>query len=267
MERGLGTEGPAEERRARDREEDYPLPVLTPRPGGPAERFARRLGGRHPALVFFAALLLGFALAAALSIGLGLLVTDVLVKEGGVASADESFVRSLVMERTPFLTDLSSIGSTVGSIVLTAVAALVAIFFAIRRRWRVAAFAAFAPAVESALYRLTSLADPRHRPDVNRLEDLPVNASYPSGHTAASVAVYAGLVLLVTSRITNPAARAGAWALAILIAAFVALSRMYRGMHHPIDVAGGVLVGAGAIVILLFACRAAGAAEETRSMS
>ena len=33
---------------------------------------------------------------------------------------------------------------------------------------------------------------------------------------------------------------------------------MYRGMHHPLDVAGGVLVGIGAILLLLFACRAAG---------
>ena len=36
-------------------------------------------------------------------------------------------------------------------------------------------------------------------------------------------------------------------------------------MHHPLDVAGGVLVGIGAILLLLFACRAAGAAAERRS--
>ena len=40
---------------------------------------------------------------------------------------------------------------------------------------------------------------------------------------------------------------------------------MYRGMHHPLDVAGGVLVGIGAILVLLFACRAAGAAAERRA--
>ena len=32
---------------------------------------------------------------------------------------------------------------------------------------------------------------------------------------------------------------------------------MYRGMHHPLDVAGGVIVGLGAVLVLLFACRAA----------
>jgi membrane-associated phospholipid phosphatase len=37
---------------------------------------------------------------------------------------------------------------------------------------------------------------------------------------------------------------------------------MYRGMHHPLDVAGGVLVGIGALLVLLFACRAAAAAVQ-----
>ena len=104
----------------------------------------------------------------------------------------------------------------------------------------------------------------RHRPNVHRLDNLPVNASYPSGHTAASVAVYSGLVFLITSRFTNSTGRALAWTFAILMTTFVAFSRMYRGMHHPIDVIAGVLVGIGAIALLLFACRAAGAAAEAR---
>jgi undecaprenyl-diphosphatase len=56
-----------------------------------------------------------------------------------------------------------------------------------------------------------------------------------------------------------------AWALAILVPVFVAFARMYRGMHHPLDVAGGSLIGIGALLVLLFACRAAGVAYETRS--
>ena len=40
---------------------------------------------------------------------------------------------------------------------------------------------------------------------------------------------------------------------------FVAASRMYRGMHHPIDVAAGALLGMAALVIIVFACRAAAA--------
>ena len=39
-------------------------------------------------------------------------------------------------------------------------------------------------------------------------------------------------------------------------------SRMYRGMHHPLDVAGGVVVGVAALIVVVFACRTAGAAAE-----
>jgi membrane-associated phospholipid phosphatase len=37
---------------------------------------------------------------------------------------------------------------------------------------------------------------------------------------------------------------------------------MYRGMHHPLDVAGGVVVGMAAVCVLVLACRSAEAATE-----
>ncbi len=244
----------------------HDAPILTPAPGGPAERLAGRMHGWHPVLVFIAALLIGFVLVAAVSIAFGALVTDVIIESNGIGSADESVVRDLVEQRTGVLTDVSAVGSTVGSVVLVAIAVLVALWFAYKREWRTAAFAALLPLVESGLYRVTSLADPRQRPDVLRLDDLPADASYPSGHAGASVAVYVGLVLLLGSRIADPAIRFLVWAVAVGIAVFVALSRMYRGMHHPIDVAAGFLVGAATIAIVTFACRAAGAADLNRSM-
>ena len=242
------------------------VPVLVARPGGPAERFARLLGGRHPAAVFFAAVLAGLAALALVSIAAGLLVTDVLLK-AGLAGTDESAVRSIVAERTPLLTDASEVGSTVGGApLLPILVGLIALVCAVLRRWLIAAFAVFVLSVESATYRITSIVVPRDRPHVNRLEDLPVDASYPSGHTAAAIAVYAGLVLLITSRLRGRGrgTRVLAWAVAILIPLFVAFSRMYRGMHHPLDVLGGVLVGIGALLVLLFACRAATVAQTAR---
>jgi hypothetical protein len=99
----------------RGRHEDrWAVPLLDARRGTPAERFAGRLRGRHPAAVFFAALLAGFVVLGLISIALGLLVTDVLLDTGGLAGTDESVVKSIVAERTPFLTDASEVGSTLG---------------------------------------------------------------------------------------------------------------------------------------------------------
>lgn len=245
---------------------DGTVGVLDARRGGPAERFAGRFHGRHPALVFFSALLGGFALLALVSILCGLLVTDVLIRSGGLGATDESVVHDLVADRTPFLTDASVVGSTIGGApVLPILVGLVALVCAVMRRWRIAAFAVFVLVIESATYRLTSIVVPRERPDVPRLDDLPADASYPSGHTAASIAVYVGLVLLLASRFQSRGARIALWLAALLLPVAVALSRMYRGMHHPLDVAGGLVVGVGALIVLLFACRAAGAAATAHA--
>jgi membrane-associated phospholipid phosphatase len=242
--------------------DDGVVPVLQARPRGPAERFAGSMHGKHPAAVFFAAVLAGFAVLAGLAILLGLVVTDVLVRTGGIGRADESAVASIVRERTGFLTDVSSVGSMVGGApVLPILVGLIAIVCAIRREWRIAAFAVFVLVVESATYRVASMVVPRDRPHVPRLEDLPADASYPSGHTAASLAVYCGLVLLLTSAFPKRSWRLAAWAVALVLPVFVAFSRMYRGMHHPLDIAAGALIGIGAVLVLLFACRAAGVAE------
>jgi undecaprenyl-diphosphatase len=234
----------------------HSVPIFEARPGSLPDRFASALDGRHPALVF---------LLAVASILLALFVVHVLVSNGGLGleGTDESFNDTLAENRTGTLTTLAEIGSQVGGApVLPILVGIVALVCAYFRHWLIAAFAVFVLAIESATYRVTSIAVPRDRPSVQRLEQLEVDASYPSGHTAASIAVYAGLVLLLTTRFTSSLKKALAWTAVILIVTFVAFSRMYEGMHHPLDVVGGVFVGIGAILVLLFACRAAGVAAE-----
>ena len=237
------------------------VPVLVARPGGPAERLSHALSDRHPALVFLIALLSGFLLLAAASCLLALFVVHVLAGDLGLATTDQNAVESVVDQRSGTLTTISEIGSQIGGApVLPILVGLIGIAFAIKRRWRIAAFAVFVLVVESATYRVASVVVPRDRPHVHRLEDLPADASYPSGHTAASLAVYCGLVLLLTSAFPKGGWRVAAWVVALLLPVFVAFSRMYRGMHHPLDTGAGVLIGIGALLVLLFACRAAGVA-------
>jgi undecaprenyl-diphosphatase len=243
-------------------------PIIRPRRGGRPERFARSLGHLHPAAVFVVAMLAGLALIAVLSIGLGFFVTRVLEHVSSIGARDEHVNTWLAAHRTDSRTDASLIGSIVaGGVVLPIVAGVTALVCVAFKQWRIAAFAVFALAVESATYRATTLVVHSHRPRVVRLEHLPVNASYPSGHTAASLAVYGGLALLLTSRFTNGAFRVLAWTFVLAMVTFVATSRMYRGMHHPLDVAGGLVVGIAALIVMLFACRAAGAAAVARAAS
>ena len=240
-------------------------PLLEPVAGGAAERFAGAVGREHPVRVFLVAILAGSASLVALTIGLGFLLTRVLLHVGGLAAWDQHVNAWLARHRTPTLVDLSWVGSTLaGGLVIPAVVGVLLLAFLLSRHWRLAAFTLFVICVESGTYRVTSLVVHRNRPDVHRLESLPVNESYPSGHTAASVALFAGLLLVLASRIESLAVRVMLWTLAVAIPAFVIWSRMLRGMHHVTDVTAGVLMGIGALLVTIFAARAAGAAAASR---
>ena len=68
-------------------------------------------------------------------------------------------------------------------------------------------------------------------------------SSFPSGHIAATLCLWVAIALVVTSRVD----RWWRWVfvgLAVLMPSVVALSRMYRGEHHPTDALGACLLAA-----------------------
>jgi undecaprenyl-diphosphatase len=239
------------------------VPVLDREPGRLGRWLASLPGDGHPVWTYVCGIALAVAAIASLSILAGLLLMHVLLHIHGVAADDESVVRFLARHRSRGLTDASLVGSIMaGGVVLPIIAGIAALIAAVARAWRLAGFLLLALAVESASYRTTTLVVHRHRPEVHRLEKLPVEASYPSGHTAASIAIYGGIALLVTSRVENRIAKAAIWTVAALIPVYVAFSRMYRGMHHPTDVAGGAIIGILALVALVVVTRASGRAAR-----
>src|SRR5262249_26857189 len=151
-------------------------PVLDAPESRPAAALAGLAGRGHPVRTFFAGILIAYVAIAALSILLGLLLTDVVLKSHGIASGDSSPVRFLAHHRDAALTEASLIGSIMaGGVVLPAVAGVLALVSAVLRQWRAAGFFIFALALESAAYRTTTFFVHRHRPQVHRLEHLPVN--------------------------------------------------------------------------------------------
>ena len=243
------------------------VPLLEPSAHGLSSRFAAMLGREaHPALVFAAAMLIGLLIVSGCSVAAGFLITHVLVHSSGIGGANRHVDAWLASHRTGTRTEASLIASiAAGWIVLPILVAVVGAALAIARKWLLAAYTISAPIVEVVAYRVTTLTVHEHRPTVLRLEKLPLEASYPSGHTAASIAVYGGLALLILSRIRNPPARLCIWLLAVAIPLYVGLSRMYRGMHYPLDVAGGALLGIGTLTVIIFGCRSAAAAAGARA--
>jgi membrane-associated phospholipid phosphatase len=239
---------------------------IKPRPGGPSERVAPKLRRLPSIAVSWLVAQPLMLLLAAFMILLGLFVTKVLLASAWISNTDDRFPEWLAGNRTDFRTDLSYYGSMIGDApVLVPLVAGVIVFLVLSRRWRTASFVLQAGTVEFACYGLTVLFITRVRPEVVRLDPFNVNHSFPSGHTAAATAVYGACALLVAAHYKWLPLRIAIWSIAASIPIIVALSRMYRGEHHPIDVIAGALMGIGALLVALFAVRTARAVAELRA--
>jgi len=110
------------------------------------------------------------------------------------------------------------------------------------KRWREPLFLAVTVIGEVTIFVSTTLLVDRDRPPVRHLDSAPPTSSFPSGHTAASVALYGALAVLAWRLGAAAWLRAVATTLAVLVPVLVAASRMYRGMHYPTDVTAGALL-------------------------
>ncbi|MEU9921740.1 diacylglycerol kinase family protein [Streptomyces griseoluteus] len=189
---------------------------------------------------------------AALMIGLGFLITGP-ARHLWPLTAEDGVNRGLERLRTSTLTTLSSIGSELGNtgtvIGVTLAACLALLLIPRLPWWRQASFLALSVALQSLVFLVVTIAVERQRPDVHRLDGSLPTSSYTSGHTGAATAVYGGLAVLVLSRMRSPWRRVLA-ALLFLLPVVVGVCRLYRGMHHPTDVAGGLINGALSLLIV-----------------
>jgi undecaprenyl-diphosphatase len=103
---------------------------------------------------------------------------------------------------------------------------------------------------EVAIFLLVTLLVDRPRPPVRHLDYAPPTSSFPSGHTAAAIALYGALAVLASERARSALLKGLVVAVAFLVPLLVALSRLYRGMHFLSDVLGGVVLG----TVWLLAC-------------
>ena len=83
----------------------------------------------------------------------------------------------------------------------------------------------------------------RSRPAVVRLDKSPPTLSYPSGHTAAALALYGGVAVLLFFIYGRNWKTVVVAVLLYSLPILVGISRLYRGMHYPTDVLAGALGG------------------------
>ena len=175
-------------------------------------------------------------------VGLGELVT----KAGnGNVLGDRTIPHWFAAHRTPGGDSWSLAFSTLGATqaILVVALATCVVFLAITRRWLPVVFIATVMSGELAAFLVAATVVKRPRPDVVHLDHALPTSSYPSGHVAATCCLYVAVAILVIS-----CAR-GWWRWLFLIPAVVmpvgvAISRMYRGEHHPTDILGSLLFAA-----------------------
>jgi membrane-associated phospholipid phosphatase len=173
----------------------------------------------------------------------GLLLTQVLERTA-FHHADLGANRWFVSHRVPFLNHVAAFGTGMAQTltVIVATAVLAGLLRWRTGRWYEAIVLVISVVGEVAIFLGVTLIVPQRRPPVPRLDPAPPTSSYPSGHTAASIALYCCLALVVLWLYGD---RGWARALAVVlfcVPVFVGISRVYMGEHYPSDVVAGALL-------------------------
>lgn len=183
----------------------------------------------------------------------GLLLTHA---PGTVGQWDDASTRWLALHRDGGLDSLTNVLSrSADTIGIIAGAVVVAIVVGLRRRWDQLAILVTGLLVELSVFIAVNAIVGRPRPSVERLGATPSTGSFPSGHTAATVVLYATIALIVSETARALVWRALAWFAAVLMPVAVAFARVYRGFHHPTDVFFGALLGCAALIVAVVAVR------------
>jgi membrane-associated phospholipid phosphatase len=181
---------------------------------------------------------------------IGVLVKHVLAY-GRIGVWDHSVETWFVAHRTGSLNTLTSYANDLAN--TTSVIPITIIVVLILRwrlgRWHESWVLLTVMVGEVTIFLAVTLTVHRHRPTVIQLDKSPPTSSFPSGHTAASVALYGIAILLLWIYGQNWKSLTIA-TLLFCIPILVGLSRLYRGMHFPTDVLSGALGGGIWLIIV-----------------
>lgn len=199
-----------------------------------AQKKSKRVVYRNPIYVIY------------VLVGIALFVLGALIADGGSGKLENS-VFNAINNLPQFLLPLFMLLSVLGTIGFAMLLALVALF---KKRYifalKLFLVGFFSYVIAYALKLLDIRARPSALIDVNNLrEAASATMGYPSGH----VAVATGLAIILFQYVPKKYHKVIVW-----LVVGVALSRLYLGVHFPIDLLGGFAVGLviGSIISLIF---------------
>ena len=142
-------------------------------------------------------------------------------------------------------------------VVVTALAALLAVRVALRGHLRIAVYVAVARVGAGLLSTVLKAVVDRARPVFDEPVAVASGASYPSGHTLGATAFYLTAAVALSALPEGRGRPRVLIAAALAIAVAVGATRVLLGVHYLSDVVGGVLLGAGwaAVCTAVFAVR------------
>lgn len=146
--------------------------------------------------------------------------------------------------------DVTALGSTV---VLTFAVIVVSFYLVITGSPAKALFLVAAVSFGTLLNRMLKIGYARPRPDIVAHGTFVSNESFPSGHTASATIVYLMLGMMLARVEASYPVKIFIFAVCVLIALMVGLSRVYLGVHWPTDVIAGWALGAAWVLLCWYA--------------
>lgn len=152
--------------------------------------------------------------------------------------------KSVAAGRTATMNSITAVWSHIGNteIVIGVCVVVVALVWWRTKQWWYAVIPAIAIAAQASVFVAATTLTDRKRPTVEHLDPAPPTSSYPSGHMGASTALYLTFALMA-QRIETVWLRRVVTVVCAIVPLLVGYARLYRGMHHLVDILVGMVNG------------------------
>ncbi len=188
-------------------------------------------------------------------VGLGIFVTHV-IERGSIGTWDHQMSLWFSVHGHPPWNGLTGDVTLVAdTFEVAGVAVVLTLVLLVRHFGRQSFLIATSLAIDLSVFFVANTIVKRPRPHVRHLGGTPSTYSFPSGHTAATIALYGGIAVIVCALTSRCGLRILSWTIVVLLAVAVGFSRVYRGDHYVTDVVAGALLGIASLWSAVFIIR------------